>query len=86
VMEALKPSYLSPSDSQRYAQATQIFASSNLLTEAHQVALDSVAFSPDSYDNWRNLYFLSNSTPEEKAKALANLKRLDPLNPDVTKP
>ena len=86
VMEALKPSYLSPSDSQRYAQATQIFASSNLLTEAHQVALDSVAFNPDSYDNWRNLYFLSNSTIEEKAKAVENLKRLDPLNPDVTKP
>ena len=86
VMEALKPSYLSPSDSQRFAQATQLFASSNLFTQAHQVALDAVVFNPDSFDNWRNLYFLSNSTPEEKAKAVANLKRLDPLNPDVTKP
>jgi hypothetical protein len=86
VMEALKPSYLSPSDSQRYAQATQLFANSNLLPQAHQVALDAVAFNPDSYDNWRNIYFLSNSTAEEKAKAVENLKRLDPLNPDVTKP
>ena len=86
VMEALKPSYLSPSDSQRFAQATQLFANSNLLPQAHQVALDAVAFNPDSYDNWRNLYFLSNSTAEEKAKAVENLKRLDPLNPDVTKP
>lgn len=86
VMEALKPSYLSPSDSQRFAQATQLFANSNLLPQAHQVALDAVAFNPDSFDNWRNLYFLSNSTAEEKAKAVENLKRLDPLNPDVTKP
>jgi hypothetical protein len=86
VMEVLKPSYLSPSDSQRYAQATQLFANSNLLPQAHQVALDAVAFNPDSYDNWRNIYFLSNSTAEEKAKAVENLKRLDPLNPDVTKP
>jgi len=86
VMEGLKPSYLSPSDSQRFAQATQLFANSNLLPQAHQVALDAVAFNPDSYDNWRNLYFLSNSTAEEKAKAVENLKRLDPLNPDVTKP
>jgi len=86
VMEALKPSYLSPSDSQRFAQATQLFANSNLLPQAHQVALDAVAFNPDSYDNWRNLYFLSNSTAEEKANAVENLKRLDPLNPDVTKP
>ena len=84
VMEALKPSYMSPSDSQRFAQATQLFASSNLLPQAHQVALDAVAFNPDSYDNWRNLYFLSNSTPEERALAVENLKRLDPLNPDVT--
>ena len=84
VMEALKPSYLNPSDSMRFAQATQLFASSNLLPQALQVSLDAVAFNPDSYDNWRNLYFLSNSTPEEKARAVVNLKRLDPLNPDVT--
>ena len=68
----------------RFAQATQLFASSNLLPQALQVSLDAVAFNPDSYDNWRNLYFLSNSTPEEKARAVVNLKRLDPLNPDVT--
>ena len=86
VMEALKPSYLSPSDSQRFAQATQLFASSNLPSQAHQIALDAVAFNPDSFDNWRNIYFLSNSTADEKAKAVENLKRLDPLNPDVTKP
>jgi O-antigen ligase len=86
VMQALEPGYLNPSDSQRFAQATQLLANSNLMSQAHEVALLGVAFNPDSYDSWRNLFFLSNSTPEEKAKAVENLKRLDPLNPDVTKP
>jgi hypothetical protein len=86
VIAALKPSYLNPGDSLRFAQATQLLANSNLLPQAHQVALDAVTFNPDSYDNWRNLYFLSTSTAEEKAEAVKNLKRLDPLNPDVTKP
>ncbi|CAN2171184.1 hypothetical protein MCEMRE195_00060 [Candidatus Nanopelagicaceae bacterium] len=86
VMGALKSSYLSPSDTYRYAQATQLFANSNLLPQAHEVALEAIAFNPDSYDNWRNLYFLSNSSAEEKAMAVKNLKRLDPLNPDVTTP
>lgn len=86
VIAALEPSYLNPGDSLRYAQATQLLASSNLLPQAHQVALDAVAFNPDSYDNWRNLFFLSNSTADEKALAVKNMQRLDPLNPDVTKP
>jgi hypothetical protein len=86
VIAALEPSYLTPGDSLRFAQATQLLASSNLLPQAHQVALDAVAFNPDSYDNWRNLYFLSNSTPEEKSEAVKNMQRLDPLNPEVTKP
>ena len=86
VMIALKNTYLSPGDTYRYAQATQLFANSNLLPQAHEVALEAIAFNPDSYDNWRNLYFLSNSSAEEKAMAVKNLKRLDPLNPDVTAP
>ena len=86
ILESLKPSYFSPSDSQRFAQATQLLANNNLLPQAHQVALEAVSFNPDSFENWRNLYFLSNSTPEEKAKALENLKRLDPLNQEVGKP
>jgi O-antigen ligase len=84
VIAALKPAYLNPPDSQRFAQAVELFASSNLLEQAHSIALDGIKFSPDYFDAWRMLYFLSNSTTEEKALALANMKRLDPLNPDVT--
>jgi O-antigen ligase len=83
VMSALDPGYLSPSDSQRYSQAVQLFATNNLLPQAHDVALRATQYNPNYFDAWRILYFLSNATPEEKALALKNMKRLDPLNPDV---
>ena len=83
VIAALEPGYLSPSDSQRYAQAVQLFASSNLMDQAHDIALKGTEFNPDYFDAWKILYFLSNSTAEEKALALKNMKRLDPRNPDV---
>jgi hypothetical protein len=83
VLAALEPSYLNPSDSARLAQAVQLFASNNLLEQAHQVALQGITFNPDYFDAWRTLYSLSNATPAEKDEALKNMKRLDPLNPDV---
>ena len=83
VMAALDPAYLNPGDSQRLVQAAQLFASSNLMEQAHQIAIKASEFNPDSFDAWRVLYFLSNSTEEEKALAVKNLKRLDPRNPDV---
>lgn len=86
LIEALKPGYLNPSDSQRYAQAVQIFAQSNLMDQAHSIAMSALEYNPDSYDGWRVLYFLPTATAEEKSKALTNMERLDPLNPDVTKP
>jgi O-antigen ligase len=83
VMAVLKPTYLTPGDSQRYAQAVQLLANSNLLEQAHQIALEGVEFNPNYFDAWRLLYFLPNSTKEEKSNALRMMKKLDPLNPNV---
>jgi O-antigen ligase len=83
VMAALEPGYLNPSDSQRLAQAVQLLASSNLPEQAHEIAIKGITFNPEYFDAWRVLYFLSNSTEDEKAQALENMKRLDPRNPDV---
>ena len=84
VMASFEPGYLNPNDSQRYAQAVQLLANSNLMDQAHQMAIKAVEFNPDYFDAWKIVYSLSNSTPEEKATALENMKRLDPRNPDVT--
>jgi len=83
VIESLQPNYLNPLDSQRLSQAVQLFAGSNLLPQAHDAAIQGIEFSPDYFDAWKVLYFLSNSTDAEKALAFENMKRLDPLNPDV---
>ena len=85
VMAALRPGYLNPMSSARLAQAVQLFANSNLLNEAREIALQGVEFNPGYFDAWRMLYFLPNSTEQEKAKALRKMKALDPLNPDVVK-
>jgi hypothetical protein len=53
------------------------------MDQAHQIAVKAVQYNPDYFDSWKLLYFLSNSTEDEKQAALKNMKRLDPLNPDV---
>jgi hypothetical protein len=85
VEAALVPSLFNPADSSRYAQAVGLFQSSNLPSLAHKYALIAVKFNPDYSDAWKQLYSLPQSTSEEKALALENMKRLDPKNPDVTK-
>jgi O-antigen ligase len=84
VMAALESGYLNPSNSQRYEQAVQLFASSNLMDQAREIALKATEYNPDYFDSWKILYLLSNSTEEEKTLALRNMKRLDPRYRDAT--
>jgi len=86
VENALKPSYLNPSSTQRYAEATQLFAKNNLPNQALSAARAGVKFNKNSFNAWLLLWYLPDATPEEKAEAEKNLKRLDPLNPDPTAP
>lgn len=83
VERALTPSYLTPSDSSRLAQAVNLLEQSKLYDLSYKYARYSVEFNPNYFDAWKLLYFISKSTEADKAEALSNLKRLDPLNPDV---
>jgi hypothetical protein len=83
VEAALTPSYLAPRDSARLAQAVLLFENSKLPDLAYKYAKEGVAFSSDYFDAWRVLYSVSKATQEDKELALANMKRLDPRNPDV---
>jgi O-antigen ligase len=80
---ALIPSLVNPASSFKYTQAVDLFMRSNLLEPALKYSRMAVSINPDSFDSWRQLYFLDNSTKEEKKIALQNMKRLDPMNPDV---
>ena len=83
VEEALVPSYLTPRDSARMAQAVILFENSKLPDLAYKYALEGVAFSPNYFDAWRVPYASTKATQADKDLALANMKRLDPKNPDV---
>jgi hypothetical protein len=79
----LKPGYLNPQNVQKYIMTIQIFEQSNLTDLSHKYALEAVAFNPNSYDVWEIFSLLRNTTKEEKELALLNMRRLDPLNPNL---
>jgi O-antigen ligase len=83
VEEALVPGYLSPANSYKYTNAVQLLEGSKLYDLAYKYALIGVDFNPNNFDSWKVLYFITNSTAEDKARALENMKRLDPNNPNV---
>jgi uncharacterized protein involved in exopolysaccharide biosynthesis len=83
VEEALVPGYLNPQNSYKYANAVQVLESSKLYDLAYKYAQVGVEFNPNNFDAWKVLYLITNSTAEDKARALANMKRLDPNNPNV---
>jgi O-antigen ligase len=83
VEEALVPGYLNPQNSYKYSSAVQLLESSKLYDLAYKYAQAGVEFNPNNFDSWKVLYLISKSTPEDKARALENLKRLDPNNPNV---
>jgi cytochrome c-type biogenesis protein CcmH/NrfG len=83
VEEALKPGYLTPPNSARYASAVQLLETSKLYDLSYKYAKISVEFNPDNFDSWKLLYFIQNSSAADKAEALEQMKRLDPNNPNV---
>jgi hypothetical protein len=82
----MTPSYFNPPNSQKYSLNIQAFEGSGLFEQSHKYALEGVKWNPQAYDLWKLLFLIKNSTEEERAFAVENMKKLDPLNPDVTAP
>ncbi len=82
--ESLKPSFSNPQNSYKYGNSIRVLEASGLTDKARQYALEAVEFNPDSYEAWKTLFLISGSTDLERALAVQNMTRLDPLNPDVT--
>ena len=80
----MKPSLNNLQNSSKYLNNIQTLEASSLFDLSHKYALEAVAWNPEAFELWKVLYLLKNSTVKEKALALQNMKRLDPLNPDVT--
>jgi O-antigen ligase len=78
---ALVPGYLNPANSNKYANAVGLFEQNKFPDQAYKYAKIAVEFNANDFDSWKILYSISKSSPQEKANALTNMKRLDPLNP-----
>jgi O-antigen ligase len=81
--ESLRANFMNPQNSYKYGKSIEILEKSGLSEKARQYALEAAEFNPDSFEAWKVLYLISGSTDVEKAKALQNMKRLDPRNPDI---
>jgi O-antigen ligase len=75
--------YIWPVDPSRMIQVAATLNENKLENQGLQVALDAVERFPDNYQVWATLNSMNSATAEQKAQALVQMKRLDPLNPNL---
>ena len=75
--------YLWPLDPSRMIQVSMTLNENKLEDQGLEIALDATESFPDNYGVWGALSTMKNATAEQKAQALAQMKRLDPLNPNL---
>jgi hypothetical protein len=84
LQDSMNPSYFNPHNTTKFLTNIEIFEQNNLSELAHKYTLEALAWNSESFDLWRALYLIKSSTPEEKELAVSNMRRLDPLNSEVT--
>jgi O-antigen ligase len=77
-----KSAYLKPYDRTRFLYTAQIMAENKLEDRAIQILSDASKLYPDSFELWQRWSQIPSATPAQIAKAKAEMKRLDPLNPE----
>jgi O-antigen ligase len=75
--------YIWPLDPLRMIQVASTLDQNNLGEQSLKISLDSVEKFPDNYGAWATLYAMKSASEEQKAQALTQMKRLDPLNPNL---
>ena len=75
--------YMWPQEPARMGQIAGAFANAKLGANELKVLLDGTKKFPDDFLMWNLLSQLPEATPEQKAEAKAQMKRLDPHNPDL---
>ena len=75
--------YIWPLDYSRMVQVAITLNENKLESQGLEVALDATKKFPDNYAVWAALDAMKSATVEQKAQALAQMKRLDPLNPNL---
>jgi len=75
--------YLKPNDRMRYLYVARALQENKFESEAISVLRDAAKIYPDSIDLWRRWASISSATPDDIARANAEIKRLDPFNPNL---
>ena len=75
--------YIWPLDYSRMVQVAASLSKNNLDAKGLEVILDATEKFPESYSVWATLYTMTAASVDQKALALREMKRLDPLNPDL---
>jgi O-antigen ligase len=75
--------YIWPLDASRMIQVSMTLNENKIADQALVVSLDATKRFPDNYGVWSTLYAMKNASEQQKVQALAQMKRLDPLNPTL---
>jgi hypothetical protein len=75
--------YLKPQDEMRLFMLAGIYRNTEMDAKAIEVLRESTVTYPDSYNMWNMWASIPTATPSDIAYAKAQLKRLDPFNPDL---
>jgi O-antigen ligase len=75
--------YIWPIDYSRMIQVAMTLNDNKFEDQALQIAVDAAERFPDNYSVWSTLSVMKKANEEQKAQALAQMKRLDPLNPTL---
>jgi hypothetical protein len=72
-----------PRDANRMVAGAKIFTLNKYEDEGLKFTLEATRTFPESFGPWQLLYALPQSTSTQKAEALKEMKRIDPLNPKL---
>ena len=75
--------YLQPYDRRRFSYVAQVLDQNKLEAQAIKVLRDASKIYPDSFDIWFQWSRIVSAAPADIAHAKAQMKRLDPYNPDL---
>ena len=75
--------FLQPQDQRRFFMLAGIYRNANMDDKAVAILKEATVTYPDSYDMWSLWLTIPTATPSDIAYAKAQLKRLDPFNPDL---
>jgi hypothetical protein len=72
-----------PQSVTRMNLAAQIFVNSGLAERALVISQKAVKLNPRNFEAWEKMYLNPESDENTKARALAKMRELDPLNPNI---